>query len=103
MSDTWVTILGLAALTALIRASGPVLLGGRELPSLLMRMIALLAPALLAALIVIGTFTDADGDLVLDARAAGLGAAGLILLRTHTMLAACAGAAVAAALVRAIA
>lgn len=103
MSETWATILGLAALTALIRASGPVLLGGRELPSLLMRIIALLAPALLAALIMIGTFTDANGDLELDARAAGLGAAGLILLRTRTMLTACAGAAVAAALVRAIA
>ena len=102
MSDVWVTILGLTAVTAAIRASGPVLLGGRELPSLLMRMIELLAPALLAALIVIETFTDANGDLELDARAAGLGAAALILLRTRAMLAACAGAALAAALVRAV-
>jgi branched-subunit amino acid transport protein len=104
MSETWTTILVLAALTASIRASGPVLLGGRDLPELVMRAIALLAPALLAALIVVGTFTDADGDLELDARAAGLAAAGLILLRSRRhMLLACAAAAATAAVVRAVA
>ena len=103
MSDAWITIIGLTATTVAIRASGPVLLGGRELAPLVSRMIALLAPALLAALIVIGTFTDADGDLELDARAAGLATAAAILAWRHTaMLAAVAAAAVAAALVRAI-
>jgi branched-subunit amino acid transport protein len=103
VSTTWTTILGLAALTAVIRASGPVLLGGRDLPDLVMRAIALLAPALLAALIVVGTFTAPDGDLELDARAAGLAAAGLVLLRSRRhMLVACAAAAAAAALVRAL-
>jgi hypothetical protein len=37
-------------------------------------VIALLAPALLAALVLIGTFTD-EKDLTLDPRAAGLGCA----------------------------
>jgi hypothetical protein len=31
-TQVWVLILGLAALTALTKALGPVLLGGRELP-----------------------------------------------------------------------
>jgi branched-subunit amino acid transport protein len=103
MSDVWITIIALTVTTAMIRASGPVLLGGRELSPLVIRMIALLAPALLAALIVIGTFTDADSDLELDARAAGLATAGAILAwRRTAMLGAVAAAAVAAALVRAV-
>jgi branched-subunit amino acid transport protein len=104
MSDAWITIIALTVATVAIRASGPVLLGGRKLPPIVVRMIALLAPALLAALIVIGTFTDADGDLELDARAAGLATAGAILAwRRTAMLAAVAAAAAVAALVRAIA
>jgi branched-subunit amino acid transport protein len=103
MSDVWVTIIALTVLTALIRASGPVLLGGRELPSLAYRMIALLAPALLAALIVVETFTDADGDLELEAQAAGLAAAaGVLTLRRSAMLGAVLAAAVVTALVRAL-
>lgn len=104
MSETWATVLLLAVATAAIRASGPVLLGGRELPGLLLRVVALLAPALLAALIVVGTFTTANGDLELDARAAGLAAGGAVLVRNRrAMLTACAVAAAAAALARAIA
>jgi branched-subunit amino acid transport protein len=104
MSDVWTTIIVLAVLTAAIKASGPVLLGTRELPPLVQRMIVLLAPALLAALVAIGTFTDADGDLELDARAAGLAAAGVVLaVRRNAMLAAAVIAAAMAATVRAIA
>jgi branched-subunit amino acid transport protein len=104
VTDTWTTVLGLAAVTAGIRASGPVLLGGRELPALLMRVVALLAPALLAALIAVGTFTAASGDLELDARAAGLAAGALVLVRNRkAMLTACGVAAAAAAVVRALA
>ena len=32
MTDVWVTIAVLTVATALIRAAGPVLLGGRDLP-----------------------------------------------------------------------
>ena len=79
MSEVWTTIIVLTVTTAMIRASGPVLLGGRELPDLGFRMIALLAPALLAALVMAETFTDADGDLELGPQAAGLAAAGGVL------------------------
>ena len=103
MTDVWVTIAALTVATAAIRAAGPVLLGGRDLPTLVTRVIALLAPALLAALIAVGTFTDPDGDLVLDPRAAGLAAAaGVLAWRQSAMVAAVALAALAAALVRAL-
>ena len=50
------------------------MLGGRALPLRLVGAMALLGPALLAALIVTNTFADGRA-LILDARAAGLVAA----------------------------
>jgi branched-subunit amino acid transport protein len=80
MSDVWVTILSLAVVTALIRGAGPLLLGGRELPGAVQAVIALLAPALLAALVVIETFADpAGGELNVDARVVGVGGAACVL------------------------
>jgi branched-subunit amino acid transport protein len=104
MSDVWTTIIALTLATAAIRAVGPVLVGARELSEPVVRTIGLLAPALLAALIAVGTFTEANGDLVLDARAAGLAAAaGVLAWRHKAMLTAALAAALVAALVRAIA
>jgi branched-subunit amino acid transport protein len=80
VSTTWATIAGLAVTAALIRGIGPALLGGRELPDALTRMIAVVAPALLAALVVTETFGGEDRSLTIDARAAGVGAAGIALL-----------------------
>ena len=57
-----------------IKAVGPVALGGRDLPRWAERLIVLLPAALLSALVVVQTFADGKA-LVLDARAAGLGAA----------------------------
>ena len=74
MSAVWVTIAGLAATTAAVKAAGPLTLGGRPLPRPLLVIISLLAPALLAALVATQTFADGQ-DLVVDARAAGVAAA----------------------------
>ena len=74
MSAVWVTIGGLAVATAAIKAAGPLALGGRPLPAPLVRVIALLSPALLAALVATQTFADGR-SLVIDARAAGVAAA----------------------------
>ena len=59
------------AVTILFKASGPVLLGGRELPPRVASVVEVLAPAMLAALVVTQTF-GGDRELVLDERLAGV-------------------------------
>jgi branched-subunit amino acid transport protein len=74
-----VIVVGLA--TVVFKATGPVLLGSRMLPPALADVVALLAPVLLAALVVTQT-VGGDNELVLDARLAGVGAgAAAIALR----------------------
>jgi hypothetical protein len=95
-ATAWVLIAVLAAGTVAVKIAGPVVAGGRELPPALTRVIALLAPALLAALVVLGTFTT-DRSVVLDARAAGLLTALVaLLLRAPVVVALLAAAAVTA-------
>lgn len=92
----------MAALTFAIKGAGPALVGGRELPVPVLRVIAFLAPALLAALIVVETFSGGDKTLTVDARAAGLAVAAVILSTTESLVGAVVGAAGATALVRLI-
>jgi len=49
----WLAILAVAVVSFAIKAAGPLLLTGRELPAWSGAVIALLAPALLAALVVV--------------------------------------------------
>ena len=100
MTTLWVAILGVALASATIKAVGPVLVGGEELPPGASAVIALLAPALLAALVVTETFGE-DGRLVLDERAFGVGVAALALALRAPVLLAVALAALTTALVRA--
>jgi branched-subunit amino acid transport protein len=86
MTAVWTTIAGLALATAAIKAAGPVALGGRELPRPAIGMIALLAPALLAALVLTETFATGEGDLTVDARAVGLAAAAAAVLLRAPLL-----------------
>jgi branched-subunit amino acid transport protein len=103
MSDVWLTIGVLAVGTAAIRASGPVLLGGRDLPPMLRGVIALVAPALLAALVVVQTVGAPEGGaLELDARILGVTAAGGALVLGATTLPVVAVAAVVTAVARAV-
>jgi branched chain amino acid efflux pump len=78
VSAVWTAIAVVAVLNFAIKATGPFALGGRPLPPPAQRVVALLAPALLAALVVVDTFSHGRA-LVLDARLAGLGAAALAL------------------------
>jgi branched-subunit amino acid transport protein len=80
LAEGWVLVVWLVATTAVIRAAGPVALGGRELPARAMGVIALLAPALLAALVVTQTFAGEGSELALDERALGVAGAGAVLL-----------------------
>jgi hypothetical protein len=85
VSAAWATVAALAVGTAAIKAAGPVALGGRALPAPLERVVALLAPSLIAALVIVQTFSS-DGALVVDARVAGLtAAAGAIALKRSTI------------------
>jgi branched-subunit amino acid transport protein len=103
MSEVWLTIGALAVGTVVIRAAGPVLLGGRELPFRVQGVIALLAPALLAALVIVETVgAPAGGELELDARIVGVGAAGIALAAGASTLPVVAIAAIATALTRAL-
>ncbi len=80
MSATvWITVAGLAVGTAAIKAFGPVVFGGRDLHPLLARIIPLLAPALLAALVVTETTGGHGHTITIDARVAGLAAAAIAL------------------------
>ena len=75
---------------------------GRDLPPVIDRVTALLAPALLAAFVVTSVFAG-DRELVLDARAVGLAAAAAALLLRAPIIVVVIVAAVATALVRALA
>lgn len=101
MSPSWavVTVVGLG--TMALKAAGPLAMGGRELPVRVRSVVALLAPTLLAALIVVQTFADGR-ELVIDARAAGVAAAGVSVALKAPVLVTVAVAAVVAALVRAL-
>jgi branched-subunit amino acid transport protein len=90
------------AATVLIKAAGPVLAAGRQLPQRTAGVLELLAPALLAALVATGAFAS-DETLVVDERGAGLAAAGVAVALRAPLLLVIVVAAVTAALLRAIA
>jgi branched-subunit amino acid transport protein len=95
--DAWLLVAVVGACTIALKGVGPVAVGGRELPRPLLGVVALLAPTLLAALIVTQTFADGR-HLTLDARALGL-AAGLVavVLRAPVLVVVFVAAAAAAA------
>ncbi|HEV8681234.1 MAG TPA: AzlD domain-containing protein [Actinomycetota bacterium] len=74
MSAGWIAIAVIGVATMLIKATGPVILGGRELPPRVLDVVTLLAPALLAALVATQVF-GFGRSLVLDERVLGLSVA----------------------------
>jgi branched-subunit amino acid transport protein len=101
MTEVWTTIGVLALVGAAIKATGPVLVGGRDLPGWATGIIALLAPALLSALVLVDTF-GSEQDLVLDARAGGLATAAVAVGLRAPLLVTVVGAAAATAGLRAL-
>jgi branched-subunit amino acid transport protein len=102
VTEVWITIAVLSASTVAIKAAGPLALGGRELPGRVSSVTRLVAPALLAALVVYETFSAEGGGLAVDARLAGLAGAGGALALRLPMLAAVVAAAGATAGARAL-
>ena len=74
----WITIVAMTVISFVIKAAGPVALGGRDLPLWADRLIVLIPAALLSSLVVVQTFADGQ-ELVLDARAPALGASAIAL------------------------
>ena len=97
----WIVVAALFAGTVVLKAVGPVTFGGRRLSLRAAGVIGLVAPALLAALVVYETFSAQGGGVTIDARAAGLGAAVLALIARAPMIVVVLIAALATALVRA--
>ena len=99
MSDAWLVVLAIGLGTIVIKASGPVLLGGRPLPDRVQGVVALLAPALLAALVATNTFGSGQ-SLVADARLIGMAVAALALMLRAPILVVVVVAAASAAVAR---
>jgi len=86
VSESWTIVIAVGAGTMAIKAAGPLLLGSRPLPASVQRVVALLAPALLAALVATAAL-GVGQPLLIDARMIGLGAAALALvLRAPVLL-----------------
>jgi hypothetical protein len=97
MSEVWLAVIVVGAGAIVMKAVGPVAVGGRPLPERAMVLVAALAPALLAAFVVTNTFAQGR-SLVLDARALGMLAASVcIALRAPLLVSILAAAAVTAA------
>lgn len=101
MNEVWLVVGVVGAGTMAIKAVGPVLLGGRQLPARLSGVIELLAPALLGALIAVQTFGAGQG-LAIDERVLGVAAAAVAIWRKAPLLVVVVLAAVVTALARAI-
>jgi branched-subunit amino acid transport protein len=98
VSAAWIAVLVVGAATIAIKAAGPVLAGERELPVGASRVLGLLAPALLAALVATQAFASHE-SLVLDERGAGLAVAAVaVLLRAPLLVVVVLAAATAAGL-----
>lgn len=101
MSDVWAAVLLVGAAAMALKAAGPVVAGGRDLPPRALQLVSALAPALLAAFVVTGTFTSGR-SVVLDERALGLGAAAVCAWLRAPLLAGVVAAAVVTAAARAV-
>ena len=99
MSDVWTAVLLVGAGTIVLKASGPVLLGGRTLPDTVGRVLEMLAPAMLAALVV-KQLVAGDRELVLDESLGGIAAAGVAIALRAPILVTVVVAAVVTALLR---
>ena len=102
MTAAWITIGVLAVVTLAVKVAPPLILGGKPLPDRLTAVIALLAPALLGALVLVETVGGPDHEVTVDARLAGLAAAGGVLAARRSLIVAVVAAAAVTALVRAL-
>jgi hypothetical protein len=102
VSAAWITVAALCVGTAAIKAAGPLAVGGRRPSPRAIAVIGLVAPALMAALVVYEAFSAEGGGLTVDARLVGLAVAAAALALRLPVLAVVVLAAVATAAARAL-
>ena len=98
---SWAFVFVLAGTAYFFKVLGLVVIGDRQLPPMMARCLALIPAALLAAIVVKDTFSVGQ-ELVLDARAAGVGAAALAAWRKVPLIGVIVIGAAVTALVRAV-
>lgn len=101
MSTVWLAVIIVGSGAIMMKAIGPVAVGGRQLPERAMLLVGALAPALLAAFVVTNTFGQGR-SLVLDARALGLLAASVCIALRAPLLVSIVVAAAVTAIARAV-
>lgn len=79
MSDGWLVVAAVGAATIAIKAAGPLVLGPRTLPRGVVGIVALLAPVLLTAFVVVQT-VGGNESIEIDARLPGVVAGGAAIL-----------------------
>jgi branched-subunit amino acid transport protein len=101
VTPAWIAVAGVGAATIALKAAGPLAFARRPLPGWLRGIMPLLAPCLLAALVV-GQAVGDGRAVVIDARVAGLAAAVVALLLRAPLIVVLAAAAGVAAGARAL-
>jgi branched chain amino acid efflux pump len=79
VTAAWISVIVVGTGTAVLKAVGPVGLASKELPPRVADLLALVGPAILAALVVTMTFGH-NRSLVVDARIAGVAAGAVAAL-----------------------
>ena len=101
MIVAWIAVAVVGLATIAFKGAGPVVFAGRPLPRPIVAVMPLLAPCLLAALVVGQTVADGRA-VVVDARLAGVAAAAVALALRAPLLVVLGAAAGIAALARAL-
>jgi branched-subunit amino acid transport protein len=99
--NIWILIVLVAALTAAIKAAGPIALGGRELPGWFAAIVTAMPAAVLAALVVTAALANGQ-ELSIGPDTAGVAAAGIVAWRGGSVITCVIVAAVVCAGLRAI-
>jgi branched-subunit amino acid transport protein len=101
VTGVWVAVAGVGAATVALKGAGPLVFARRPLPGWVGAILPLLAPCLLAALVIGQTLADGRAVTV-DARVAGVAAAAVALLVRAPLLVVLVAAAGVAAAARAL-
>jgi branched-subunit amino acid transport protein len=103
MSPVWLTVIVLCLATGAMKAAGPIAVGGRPLPQRVIGVVSLIAPAILAGLVVYETLVPSAGrGIHPDARLVGLAVAAIAIKLHAPLLLVVALSALATALSRAL-